>query len=343
MSSYISTQSISGTLRQSVMKMQAELAAAQTEISSGRHADIGLSLGGGAGASVSLQAQGALLQTFATANAKSLAMVDIAQTQLSDLQSSAQSLLNMLISRSEPGTIVAAGKNELKKMIAGLNVTLDGDHLFAGLNTAAAPIADYFAPSSSAKAAVDSTFAATFGMTQSDALVSTIDGTAMQSFLDGPFNALFRSANWTNDWSSASDVAITTSIAPGQKAAISASANESAFRALAEAYTMVSELGVEKLDTEAYDILIGKARDLVTTGLDSLIDIETGLGVAQSDISDANARATLQVNILTSEVSDLESVNVYAAQTRIVNLQTQLETSYALTSELKKLSLVNYL
>lgn len=45
MTSYISTQSLSSLLRQSVLRMQSELASGETELATGNYADIGLELG----------------------------------------------------------------------------------------------------------------------------------------------------------------------------------------------------------------------------------------------------------------------------------------------------------
>ena len=54
----------------------------------------------------------------------------------------------------------------LQSLIGALNVTIDGQYLFAGTNTAVAPITDY-APGSASKSAVDAAFLATFGFAQS--------------------------------------------------------------------------------------------------------------------------------------------------------------------------------
>ena len=68
MTSFISTQSISSSMRQSVLQMQSELAASQTEVATGTYADIGLSLGATTGESVSLQAETSMLQTLTNTN-----------------------------------------------------------------------------------------------------------------------------------------------------------------------------------------------------------------------------------------------------------------------------------
>jgi hypothetical protein len=48
-------------------------------------------------------------------------------------------------------------------------------------------------------------------------------------------------------------------------------------------------------------------------------------------------------NILSTQISNLENVNTYEVSTQITDLQSQIETSYSLTSQLQQLSLVKYL
>jgi flagellar hook-associated protein 3 FlgL len=57
----------------------------------------------------------------------------------------------------------------------------------------------------------------------------------------------------------------------------------------------------------------------------------------------ASDQMSLQMNLLSTQVGGLESVNTYEVATRITDLQTQIETSYSLTSQLQQLSLVKYL
>ena len=68
MTTYISTQSLSSAMRQSVLQMQAELAANETALSTGKYADIGQTLGAQTGEDVSLQNETSYLQTIANTN-----------------------------------------------------------------------------------------------------------------------------------------------------------------------------------------------------------------------------------------------------------------------------------
>ncbi len=347
MSGYISTQSISSSLRQPVLKMLAELSASQTEVATGNYADIGLSLGSETGQSVSLQAESSLLQTISDANAATSTRLSTTQNQLSNLQQSAQTLLNSLISTNDASTSASTtqstGADDLKSLISTLNSTLNGNYLFAGVNTGAAPVTDYYGASAPNKQAVDAAFSAAFGMPQTSAGVSGIDGGAMQSFLDTQFAPLFQGTNWTDNWSSASDQTLTNSISPNQAVSTSVSANQPAFQQLAQAYTMLAGVGTQNLSDGAYQAVTATARRLLTSAIAGLTDMQANVGAIQSSITNSSGQMSLQMDILSTQVSNLESVNTYEAQTRVSELQTQIETSYSLTAQLQQLSLVQFL
>lgn len=347
MTSYISTHSITSSLRQSILKMQSELAANQTELATGNYADIGLALGGRTGESLSLQAEGAFLQTISDANAVVETRLSVTQNVLTNLQSSAQDLLNALLATNDgttnASTIQASGVSNFKALISNLNSTLDGDYLFAGTNTSRRPITDYYGASMANKLAVDAAFSAAFGVSQADPGVSSISGADMQGFLDTEFAPLFQGANWATDWSSASDQTLTNRVSPTLTENTSVSANEPGFQRLAQAYAMVADLGAQNLSSDAYQAVVSTARSVLTSAIENIADLQARVGVAQSSVTSATDQMSLQMNILSAEVSNLESVNTYEVSARMTSLQTQIEISYSLTSQLQQLSLVKFL
>ena len=52
---------------------------------------------------------------------------------------------------------------------------------------------------------------------------------------------------------------------------------------------------------------------------------------------------TIQSDIMTNHVDALEGVDPYEASTRLSALMTQIETAYAMTARIQKLTLLNYL
>jgi flagellar hook-associated protein 3 FlgL len=346
MTSYISSQSISFLMRQSVLRMQSELANGETELATG-YADIGLELGGQTGESVSLQAEASLLQTVASTNETVSLRLNTTETVLSNVQATAQDLLDSLIqddgSGSNASTIQASAKANLEGLTSALNSSLSGNYIFAGTNTSNQPITDYYAAGAPNKAAVDSAFAAAFGMPQSSSGVSTISGTSMQNFLDTQFAPLFQGTSWAANWSSASSQTLTNRISQSQTANTSVSANNTAFQQLAQAYSMVADLGTQNLNPSAYQAVTRTARSLLTSAISKLIDLQASAGLVQSDVSAASSQMSVQMNILSTQIGNLEGVNPYEITTRVTDLKTQIETSYSLTSQLQQLSLVKYL
>ena len=347
MTSYISTQSISTSMRQSVLQMQSDLAASEAEIATGNYADIGQTLGAQTGESVSLQAENSLLQTISNTNQTVATRLSMTENILSNLQSSAQDLLNSLIqgngNNSNANTIQASGESNLENLTANLNSSINGDHIFSGTNTSQKPISDYYSAPAPNKVAVDNAFLAAFGMPQTSSGVPAISGANMQSFLDNQFAPMFQGANWATNWSSASTETLTNRISGSQTASTSVSANNTAFQQLAEAYTMVADLGTQNLSSSAYQAVTAKASSLLTSAISNLTDLQANVGFVQTNVSDATNQMSLQMNILSTQIGNLQSINTYEVSTRVTDLQTQIETSYSLTSQLQQLSIVKYL
>ncbi len=347
MTTAISSQSIMSSLRHSVGRLQSEIADRTRELSTGRHSDLGLKLGSRSGFLVSLRTERSALQSMTDTNSIVSGRLDTTQNKLESLQAAAQDMLNIVLasnaSDAHGGTIRSAGENRLTTLISELNSTLGGDFLFAGTNTGTKPITDYSAPSSLSKQAVDAAFSTTFGFAQSSPNVSGISGAAMTTFLDTQFAALFQEPSWSDDWSTASDQELSDRISPTSTLRTSVSANEAVFRQLAQAYTMLSDLGTQDLGADAYMVVTNKAGDLLRSAIDGHTDLRADVGLVQSDITNANEQMSLQMDILMTEVGNLENVDVYEVTSRLTELRTQLEASYHLTAQLRDLSLVHYL
>lgn len=347
MSSYISSYSLSSVLQQAILKAQSNLVTAQQEVSTGTYADVGLQLGAATGQDISLRADNSLMQTLADTNNVASLRLSSTQSVLGTLQTTAQNFLNALLSSTgtpSASSLQSTAQSGLESMIAGLNTSAGGQYIFGGINTGTAPITDYYASSSSPnQVAVNTAFSGTFGFSQTSPSVSSITGTQMQSFLNTQFPPLFQGANWTTDWSAASNTTITSQISESQSASTSVSANQSAFQDLAQAYTMVANLGTQNLNSGALTAVTTTATSLVQKAITGLTDMQVNVGLVQSSISTANDQMSVQMNILTTQINNLESVNPYQVATRVTALQTQIETAYSLTAQLHKLSLVNYI
>ena len=345
---FVSSQFLANSLVQPAMQAQSSLTTAMTEESTGQYADLGLQLGEQSGYELSLKEQVGLLQTLTSNNSLVSTSLSTAQSALSAISSGAQTTLNDLTTWT-PGANSGAslqnmGQSALQSLIASTNATSGDQYVFGGINSAVAPMADYYStPTSTAKTAVDQAFQTAFGVLPSDPAAANISASAMQSFLSGPFAALFGGAAWSADWSQASSANTSAEIAPGQTVTTSTNANQPGFQELAEAYAMLSEFGGSQLSGAAQQTVASAAASLVSQGMDSMTNIQAGLGSSQSAVTSANSSMSSQLTILQQEVGSLDDVNANTTAAQINSLTNQIQMAYELTSRLQELNLAQYL
>ena len=345
---FVSTAALAGVPRQAIQKTQSELVTAQKEISTGRLADVGRTLGGRTGQAVSLRQEHARLETILTTNQMAGSRLETTQLTLGQLRETASGFLGALVGVGKGTTGAAAlqqaAEQGLKGLIGSLNASAGGAHLFGGINADAKPVADYYAtPAAANKQAVDNAFAAAFGVAQTDPGAAAIGAADMQAFLDGDFRALFEDPQWSGTWSAATSQNVQSRISPTEVADTSVNANEQAMRKLAMAYTMVADLGAGRLNEATFRVVAETATRLVSEGIQDLTALQGRVGGTQARIAQMNERMSAQTDILATRIGSLENVDPYEAASRVTTLMTQLETGYALTARLQRLSILNYL
>jgi flagellar hook-associated protein 3 FlgL len=123
----------------------------------------------------------------------------------------------------------------------------------------------------------------------------------------------------------------------------SVSANQTGFRKLAEAYTMMADLGNANLDQATFQVVVDKAIGLVGNAITDLATLGGDIGTVQQRITSATDKLKTQQDILNNQIVGIEKVDPTEASVRVNTLQTQIQTALALTSQLQKISLINYL
>jgi len=225
-----------------------------------------------------------------------------------------------------------------------VNTAFDGAYLFAGINADVRPLSDYFdTPAPANRVAVASSFSGTFGFSQSDPVVASITGADMQTYLNTGFATLFDTAAWTTDWSTASSQNVRNRISTNELIETSTNANEKAITKLAMAYTMVADLGIENMNQDTVTVVADAAAKTIGEALTDLTELQVKLGTAQERVPNASERMSIQIDIITKQINTFEKVDPFEASTRVSSLLNQLETAYALTARIERLSLLNHL
>jgi flagellar hook-associated protein 3 FlgL len=345
--SFISTQSLSTTLRSTVMKGQISLAEATTEATTGRHADVGEALGALTGRDFSLRSDYERVSNLIDTNEIVSGRLDATQQSITNTVDVANTFMQQLFAaRNADGganVLAPSAQTDMASLVDSLNATLNGQYLFGGINIDTAPMSSYTA-GSTAQTAIDTAFLAFFGFPQSNAAsVGAITATQMQTFLDTTFDAEFQNPAWTTNWSTASSQNTTSRISTTQTVVTSANANETGFRKLAAAYTMILSLGGNALGQSAFQTVVDDAVAKISSAVYDLALTGGQLGTSQQQIKDASERMAIQKDLYSSQINKLEAVDPTEASVRVNSLQSQIEMSLSLTGQLHKLSLVDYL
>jgi flagellar hook-associated protein 3 FlgL len=192
----VSSASFLGALRLPIQRSQSALAKDSAELGSGTVADIGLSLGAGTREFAALQQVRTRIDAITQTNSLVSTRLSATQSALDSILAAAQSLQSQAIgagnTSSGAAALQATAKAGLSSILDALNTNVGGQYVFAGINTDVKPVQDYSAsPPGAAAQSVAAAFSAGFGAAQSDPSVASIAPSAMQGFLDGPFNDLF--------------------------------------------------------------------------------------------------------------------------------------------------------
>lgn len=347
-SGFSSTNSLLEETRSSIARLQAQLVNAQKELSSGRLADVGLTLGANTGKVINFQQELSFTQSVIDANGLVSTRMQAGQIGLQSMSDLAQDFLSALtntkLSSDVSNTTVQSAQAGLKSFTDLINTSVSGQFVFSGVNSDVKPLDDYFAATAPAsKQNFDAAFLAKFGITQQDPAVSAIPAATMKDFLDNEYAAQFTDTTWSANWSAASDKNVRNRISRTEVVETSVNANDPAFRKIASAFALVADSGFEKLNDQARQAVLDRAISQLGDGITGIATLQSKLGISQERVSTSNDILGLQKNLMTTSIDNLVGVDPAEVSTRLSTLMTQIETAYTITNRLNNLSLLNYL
>lgn len=339
--SFVSSSAISEAMRYSLMKTQAALVKAQKEQSTGFFADKGLALGARSSQSVTFNRELERIKGIVDSNAMVSARLSATQLSLGNISDAAQNFLSVLTTAVNgdalPHVVANGAKDLLGTLSSLLNTSLNGEYLFAGINTDVKPINDLQDPNSPNRVALRDAFNTAF---PDPAAITVAD---MDQFLSNVVDPQFLSTGWLDNWSNASDQTIVTRVALNETLETSVSANNDGMRKLALAAIMMNDIMSGDLNTSVRQSLVQRALSLVGQGIGDIDNIRSQTGIAEKRVSDASERLNLQSTLLEKHILATEGVDPYEAATRVSDYLSHIETAYSITARLQQLSLLKYL
>ena len=345
--SFISTAAVSQAMRYSMLRTQGDLINAQKEVATGKLADTGLALGARTAQAVNFARDLERLNGIVDSNSLVSSRLSSTQLALGKLSGVAQNLLATLTASAsgDAATPVmeASAKAALDELTAILNSSLNGEHLFAGVNTDVKPIDSFSDPGSTSKAAFDAAFLGHFGFAQSAPAAANITAAQMDTFITNVVEPQFLGAGWQANWSNATDQKIVSRIALNETTETSVNANSDGMRKLAMAAATISDLFSSNLSTAGKEQLVTRAIAYVGEAIGNLASLQSQTGIVEKRVKDASERIEMQATLFEKHILDMEGVDPYEASTRVADLLSHIETSYALTARIQQLSLLRFL
>ncbi|WP_377294056.1 flagellar hook-associated family protein [Rhizobium sp. SG2393] len=346
--SFVSTLAGQNAMRNTINRAQEELRKLQTEVTTGKHEDTGVTLGSGTSQVVNLKAELDRINSLKETNTVVGQRLSASQVALDSMRQAGEKINTVLLSvlGSDDKTNLSIAKTDLtssfQTFLGAANTrAFNGEYLMAGINTDAIPLANY-GPGSAAKTTFDN--AKTAFMT-SRGLASMADFTVadMEDFVKNTLEPHYTGAQWTVDWSQASDQNIQSRISANEVVQSSSNANSTGVRMFALASVVGMELLDSGINSEVRTKLNVMVQNYAQQSIAGLIREASVLGVSQNRVEKANTTLQLQTNLVDTHIGDLEDVDPYEASTRMNTLLTQIQTSYTLTSRIQQMSLINFL
>lgn len=344
----ISTYALHHSLQTRTQSVQKQLEVANQEMLSGRVSDIGKSLGGQTSQFVDLESQIGFLDQIGSLNGLLSNRLTSMQTAMGAMVDATNGFMEnvsaALGGNVERSTLKSIGEQLTGSLSQALNTSFNGEFVFSGINTDQKALIDFGgAEGATARSMVETAFQTHFGFAPSDAAAENITEAQMEAFIDGPYADLFDDANWSTVWSGAADRGMRSRISQREIVENPVTATDQGFREAMSAAVLVEVFSDSAIGDGALLAVADRGFKLAATSVGNLANSQGSLGVMEQRTDDAKERLSLQKDVLTRHVEELVGVDAYEAATRINQLMISLEASYAATSRLQSLSLINYL
>ncbi|NVD37802.1 flagellar hook-associated family protein [Ensifer sp. HO-A22] len=347
--SFVSNLAIQSAMRLTIQQTQAELLKRSQEQTTGIHYDLGLTLGATTSRSLNLQRELDRMSAMKSTNAVVTQRLSASQGALETMQKAAEKVRDTLVTYKGNDGVDAMKilKTEvngaLQIFTSAANTSFNGEFLFSGINTDVKPLAEYNSvPPSAAKAAFD-TALTNYMSANSLTDMSQFTPAQMQDFISNTLEPMFTGPGWDANWSDASSQNMTSRISASEVIESSTNANTKSFRMFALASVISSELMDKNVNSQVRNTISNAAFGYVEQAIAGLNGERSSLGISESRVKKATTSLEAQQKLLNTHILDINGIDQIETATRVNTLKTQLDTSYALTSRLQQMSLLNYL
>lgn len=333
-------------LRGRIRDIQSQLTELQTQVATGKKADTLAGFGTETRTMLNLRSSLATSETYANTISQTQGRMDLTQSVLKRIYELANKVRDGINTVNNPEAqstgpssvpLQTLALNGIREIADLLNQAPDGRFLFAGYSATKMPVidpgdaTDPTAPLGAVTALgqvpnfpLDNTTAS------GDTLYSQITG-----FMGNPVNYYQGDAS--------ANAQVTVRIDIGFDISYGVRADDPAIRQVLQAMYAMATNGLDSTTEGGWNQLASRAAQDLEDGVKGIAQIQGDLGQKQLLMQDVADRHLAFKTAVNTQIGNIENVDPADAIQRITILQTQLQASYQLISQLKSLSLAEFL
>ena len=304
------------------------------EVATGRTADVAARLSGAFSYLADIERNLGTLQGYRTSASEAGTFAAGMQAALGRVQEIGSNLSTRLIESTSSGIAIvtaAAARDavdSLDRIVSALNTQIGGRSLFAGNATASAPLV-------SAETLRAEMRAATAGQTTADGVQSALD-----AWFDD-VSAGFQSLAYTGSSSGLAPF----HLGPDETVDLDLTAASPAIRTILKQVGLATIAADEPiaLSSGARTELMRRSAEGVFAVQSDLNGLRADLGYAEARIEDSKVRQEAEASSLEIARNTLLGVDPFDVATRLTDAQQRLESLYAVTARLSRLTLADFL
>lgn len=342
--------------RLNVQRTSLELQQAGQEVSTGRKHDVFADLGSRSASVMRLRANENDTQTFMQSNEVLQNKLQATLTSIDAARGRIQAVLETTlanVTRPQNGADVLQrdARAALESLVATLNTSYNGDHLFSGLKSDTSPLMRWEETNVATGLSPEDALASIFGTgpvdaATADGIADAIDLAFASNDTTDPnrnYEATFYNGSPEVDSGGQPTRHVNAWVNVGQEIVYGVRANDEAFRDAYKGLAMLAVTDVSEMDEQAYATWMGRVVDALTGAQEGMLDASARIGFSQQVVETTQEQLVDLSLVQRTQIANYESVDPYEAITRMTNLETQLQASYQVSSRLAGLSILNFL
>ncbi len=346
MTSDIATITRGEFLRGRIREIQTQLSELQTQVATGKKSNMLSGYGADTRTMLNLRQARDTTQTYTSTISQTQGRMNLTQTVLARVYELANKVKQGINTVNNPEAqasgpssipVKTLALNSIREIADLLNQAPDGRFLFAGYSAMMPPMID---PGDGTQATSPMGQVATLGQVPNFPLDNT--STSGDTLYDQVAGFFAVGENYYQG-DQAPNARITVRIDVNLDIDYGVRADDPAIRNILQAMYAVATNDLSSTTEGGWNRLATRAATDLETGVKQLAEIQGDLGQKQLVLKDIAERHKAYATALGSQIGDIENVDAADAIQRVTVLQTQLQASYQLISQLRSLSLADYM